>query len=77
MSEYAVVRSTVTKAFLARLRREAPRFMEDWGFMPGEDGQLLLAAAGAYLAIADYLAAAADAEAVHDGMCGLFPETFA
>ena len=77
MSEYTVVRSTVTKAFLARLRREAHRFMEDWGFMPGEDGQLLLAAAGAYLAIADYLGAVADAEAVHDGMCSLFPETFA
>ena len=72
MVEYTLIRSTVTKEFLTRLRQEAPRFMEAWGFMPGEDGQLLLAAASAYLAIADYLAAVTLNDAVSDGMVALF-----
>ena len=72
MVDYTVVRSTVTKEFLARLRREAHRFMGEWGFMPGEDGQLLLAAAGAYLSISDYLAAVTLNDAVSDGMVALF-----
>ena len=71
------IKVPVMEPFMRRLRAQAPRLYELWGFYSGEDGQLLLAAASAYLAIADYLAAAADAEAVHDGMCGLFPETFA
>ena len=72
MVEYIVVRATVPEAFMGRLRREAPRFMEAWGMMPGEDGQLLLAAASAYLAIADYLAAVTLNDAVSDGMVALF-----
>ena len=72
MVEYIVVRATVPKAFMGRLRREAHRFMDEWGFTPGEDGQILLAAAGAYLAIADYLAAVTLNDAVSDGMVALF-----
>ena len=72
MVEYIVVRATVPEAFMGRLRREAPRSMANWGVMPGEDGQLLLAAAGAYLAVADYLAAVTLNDAVSDGMVALF-----
>ena len=74
MNEYKVVKATVSQAFMRRLRAQAPRFYEMWGFYPGEDGQLLAAAAGAYLSLSDYLVAVADAEAVHDGMCSLFTE---
>ena len=72
MSEYLTIKATVPRSFMERLRREAPRFMANWGFTPGEDGQLLLAAAGAYLAIADCLAAVTLNDAVSDGMVALF-----
>ena len=68
------IKVPVMEPFMRRLRAQAPRLYEIWGFYSGEDGQLLLAAASAYLSISDYLTAAADAEAVHDGLLALFPE---
>ena len=66
------VKAPVTEPFMRRLRAQAPRLYEIWGFYPGEDGQLLAAAAGAYLAIADYLGAVALNDAIGDGMAALF-----
>lgn len=78
--ESVVVRSTVPASFLPRLRQEARRFYALWGVSPGEDGQLLLAAASAWLSVSDYLTgvdaevAAALNDAIRDGLTGLFPD---